>query len=155
MGVAVNAECVVCDSAVDQSSSGVVGEGLEGNGGSGGEAAGVLGGAGGMGGSGGNCGGGAGGSGAGGDGVGGKAEEVSGGEEGRPRTDSIEPSDTTEPNECNVKRVCANTTERRQKLGRLLAEVRPTLCWQDKDRLRQLLYTRPSSGLRCRRRGQR
>ena len=63
---------------------------------------------------------------------------MSGGEEGRPRTDSIEPSDTTKPNEHNVKRVCANTTERRQKLGRLLAEVGPTL-WQDKDRLRQLL----------------
>ena len=110
VGEAVDAECVVCDNAVDrdQSSSGVVREGLEGNGSSGGEAAGggVLGGAGGMGGSGGNGGGGAGGSGEGGGGVGGKVEEVSGGEEGQPRTDSIEPSDATEPNERNVKRVC-------------------------------------------------
>jgi hypothetical protein len=38
-----------------------------------------------------------------------------------------------------VKRVCANTAERKQKLRRLLAEVGRTLCWQDKDRLRQLL----------------
>ena len=50
-----------------------------------------------------------------------------------------EPSDATEPNEHNVKRVCANTAKRKQKLGRLLAEVGPTLSWQDKDRLRQLL----------------
>ena len=35
--------------------------------------------------------------------------------------------------------MCANTTERKQKLGGLLAEVGPTLCWQDKDCLRQLL----------------
>ena len=105
VGEAIDAECVVCDNAVDhdQSSSGVVREGLEGNGSSGGEAVGVLGGAGGMAGSGGS--------------VGWKVEKVSGGEEGQPRTDSIEPSDATEPNERNVKRVCANTTERKQKLG--------------------------------------
>ena len=142
VGDAVDAECVSCDSAVncDQSDSGVVGEGLEGSRGSGGEAVGVLGDAGGKDGNGGSGGGGgAGGSGAGGGGVGGKVEEVSGREEGRPRTDSSEPSDATEPNEHNVKRVCANTAKRKQKLGRLLAEVGPTLSWQDKDRLRQLL----------------
>lgn len=72
-------------------------------------------------------------------GVGGKVEEVSDCEEGRSRTNSIEPSDTTEPNVCYVKWVCTNTTERKQKLGRFLAEVGPTLCWQDKHRLRQLL----------------
>ena len=140
---AVDAECIVCDNAVarDQSSSGMVREGLEGNGSSGGDAAGVLGGAGGMGCSGGNGGGGAGGSGAGDGDVGGKVEEVSGGEEGRPRTNSIEPPDATKPNEHNVKRVCANTTERKQKLVRLLSEVGPTLCWQDKDRLCQLLLS--------------
>ena len=82
VGEAVNAESVVCDSAVDldQSSSRVIGDGLEGYGGSGGEAAGVLGGAGGKGGSGGN-------------GCDGAGSSGAGGEEGRPRTDSIEQSD--------------------------------------------------------------
>lgn len=34
-----------------------------------------------------------------------------------------------------------NVAKRKQKLGQLLAEVGPTLSWQDKDRLRQLLLS--------------
>ena len=38
-----------------------------------------------------------------------------------------------------VKSVCANASERKKKLGELLAEVGPSLQWQEKDRLRCLL----------------
>ena len=38
-----------------------------------------------------------------------------------------------------VRQVCANVEGRKRLLGRLVADVGPTLCWQDTDRLRQLL----------------
>ena len=62
-------------------------------------------------------------------------------EEGRPRNDSTEPFEATDPIRYNVRRVRANTAERKQRLGKLLVDVRSTLCWQDKDRLRHLLLS--------------
>ena len=38
-----------------------------------------------------------------------------------------------------MKRVCANVAKRKEKLGRLLSDVGTALCWQDRDRLQQLL----------------
>ena len=40
-----------------------------------------------------------------------------------------------------MRRVHGNMTERKRKLGELLAEAGPTLSWQEKDRLRQLLLS--------------
>ena len=74
-------------------------------------------------------------------GAGGRVEEVMGGEEGQPSINSIKPSDVTKPSRHNVRRVHGNMTERKRKLGELLAEVGPTLSWQEKDRLRQLLLS--------------
>ena len=74
-------------------------------------------------------------------GAGGQVEGVSGGDERRPQTNSIEPSDATDQSQHVVGRVRANPVERKRKLGTLLAEVGPTLCWQDRDRLRQLLLS--------------
>ena len=72
-------------------------------------------------------------------GAGGQVEGVSGGDERRPQTNSIEPSDATDQSQHVVGRVRANAVERKRKLGTLLAEVGLTLCWQDRDHLRQLL----------------
>lgn len=146
VGQVVDAECVSADCSDIEMGE----EGLDGDRGAGGEAVEVVGSAGGRYGSGGNddCGGcGAGGDSVGvmgmvvGSGVGGQVEEVIGREEGRPRNDSTEPSEATDPIRHNVRRVRANTAERKQRLGKLLVDVGSTLCWQDKDRLRHLLLS--------------
>ena len=41
-----------------------------------------------------------------------------------------------------VKRVHGSIAESKRQLGELVAEVGPTLCWQDKDRLWQHLLSR-------------
>ena len=71
-------------------------------------------------------------------GTGGQVEEVSGGKGRQPRTNSIVPIDLSQH---DVRRLRAKAAERKEKLGKLLVEVGPTLCWQDKDRLRQLLLS--------------
>ena len=169
VGEASETECVQVDDEAtsEQWDSGVGGKGVEGDDGVGGKAVGVLGGgAGGQAGSDGS--GGSGGSDSSGGmgavrpgvknggvggmdavvgcgcGAGGLVEEVNGGSgdlqpTGASASTELTNSDPTEW--LGVRRVHGSIEERKQMLGRLLAEVGSTLRWQDRDRLRQLLLS--------------
>ena len=169
VGEASETESVQVDDEAtnEQWDSGVGGKGVEGDDGVGGKAVGVLGGgAGGQAGSDGS--GGSGGSDSSGGmgavrpgvknggvggmdavvgcgcGAGGLVEEVNGGSgdlqpTGASASTELTNSDPTEW--LGVRRVHGSIEERKQILGRLLAEVGSTLRWQDRDRLRQLLLS--------------